>query len=543
MNKYFPFAIILLMASSFTSFAQKNAKPTPEKPKLIVGIVVDQMRFDYLYRYYAKYSKGGFKRLMSEGYNCKNNHYSYVPTYTGPGHASIYTGSVPAINGIAGNDWYDRDAKKSVYCAEDTTVSTVGSTSKAGLMSPRNLLVTTITDQLRLSTNFGSKVIGISQKDRGSILPAGHTANASYWFDSASGNWITSTYYMKELPSWVKSVNDKRPADQYLKQPWTTLLPITEYTESTSDNQPYERALPGEEAPVFPHKIANYEVLRTSPGGNTITKDFAIEALKSEQLGKGKFTDFLAVSFSSTDYVGHSFGPNSIEAEDTYLRLDKDIEQLLTYLDSYLGKENVLVFLSADHGVANVAGFNQSVNIPAGMQDDRKIGKALDTHLKEKLGEGKWIEYAINDQVYFNNELLASKGIKYETIFELTKAFIMQLDGVSNVVDLHNLSANLVPDYQLSKIKNGMNVKRSGDVYVMKKPNWMSGSSMQGTTHGSIYNNDTHVPLLWYGWKVQPKYTTQRTEIVDIAATLAALLDIQEPNGSVGSPIQGIVKE
>ncbi|POY37510.1 alkaline phosphatase family protein [Solitalea longa] len=542
MRKYFTFTLAFLVTVCLPSFAQKAAKTIPSKPKLIVGIVVDQMRYDYLYRYYSKYLDGGFKRLMNEGFNCKNNHYSYVPTYTGPGHASIYTGSVPSINGIAGNDWYDRVSQKSMYCAEDTSVTTVGSNSKAGLMSPNNLLVTTITDQLRLSNNFGSRVIGISQKDRGSILPAGHTANASYWFDSSAGNWITSSFYMKELPKWVQTINEKRPADEYLKRNWTTLLPIEDYKESTADDQPYERPLPGEEKPVFPHKPANYEVIRTTPWGNTLTKDFAIETLKNEQLGKGSFTDFLAISFSSTDYVGHSFGPNSIEAEDTYLRLDKDIAELLTYLDNYLGKDNVLVFLTADHGVANIAAFNKSFKIPAGVSDDRKAIKALGTFLNEKLGEGKWIEYAINDQLYVNMNLLKQKNVKYDDVFNLCKEFIMQMDGVANVIDLHNLSDALIPDYQLSVIKNGMNAKRSGDIYVLERPNWMSGTKMQGTTHGSIYTSDTHVPLLWYGWNIQAKSTTQRTQIVDISATLAALLEILEPNGCIGTPIQGLTK-
>ncbi|UKJ05927.1 alkaline phosphatase PafA [Solitalea lacus] len=533
---------IAIIVTCLNTSAQSSTKQTPTKPKLVVGIVVDQMRYDYLYRYFDKYSSGGFKRLMQQGSNCKNNHYSYVPTYTGPGHASVYTGSVPAINGIAGNDWYDKNIKKGMYCTEDTTVVTVGSTSKAGLMSPKNLLVTTITDQLRLSNNFGSRVIGVSQKDRGSILPAGHTANAAYWFDSSAGNWITSSFYMNELPKWVKEVNEKRPADSYLNQIWTTLLPINQYTESATDDQAFERPLPGEEKPVFPHKAVNYEVLRTTPFGNTLTKDFAINILKNEQLGKGKYTDFLAVSFSSTDYVGHAFGPNSIEAQDTYMRLDKDISELLTFLDSYLGKENVLVFLTADHGVANVAGYNLSVKIPAGINDDRKISKALNTHLSEKLGDGKWIEYAINDQLYFNHSFLKEKSVKYEDVFTLVKDFLMQLDGIANVIDLNNISNALVPDYQLRMIKNGINVKRSGDVYIMEKPSWMSGSKMQGTTHGSIYTNDTHVPLIWYGWNIQPKSISQRTEIVDIAATLATLLNIQEPVGCVGLPIQDLTK-
>ncbi|SMO45699.1 alkaline phosphatase PafA [Solitalea koreensis] len=537
--KIFKLSLLFILLNSTLALAQK-AKIIPEKPKLIVGIVIDQMRYDFLYRYFDKYSNNGFKRLMREGYNCKNNHYHYVPTYTGPGHAAIYTGSAPVINGIAGNNWYDRSAKKSVYCTEDTSVRTVGNNSKAGLMSPRNLLTTTITDQLRLSNFFESKVIGIAIKDRGSILPAGHTANAAYWNDSSTGTWITSSYYMNELPKWVQDYNAKKPSDSYLAQTWNTLFPISEYTESTIDDQPYEGQLSGEAKPVFPHKTPKYDLLLTSPWGNTLTKNFAIAAIQNEKLGKGKVTDFLAVSFSSTDYVGHSFGPYSIETEDTYLRLDKDLAELLSFLDNWIGKENVLVFLTADHGVANVAAFNNDFKIPAGTFDGGKTIKALNAYLIEQLGAGKWIESEINDQIYINREQLKQSGIVYDKVFSTIREFLLKQEAIADVIDLHNLSSAYVPDYFSTMIKNGMNVKRSGDILIQLQPNWMGGSN-KGTTHGSSYRYDTHVPLLWYGWKVQAKSSSERTEIKDIAPTIADFLNILEPNGSIGNPIQGII--
>ncbi|RYY18950.1 MAG: alkaline phosphatase family protein, partial [Chitinophagaceae bacterium] len=325
---------------------------TIQRPKLVVGIVVDQMRWDYLYRYYDRYSAGGFKRMLTQGFSCENAFIPYTPTYTAAGHTCVYTGSIPAINGIIGNSWYRRDLKRAWYCAEDSTVISVGSTSSAGKMSPRNMWTTTITDELRLATNFNSKSIGIALKDRGAILPAGHSANAAYWFDNSSGGWITSTYYMNELPDWVKKINDKKLPDQYLQKNWNTIYPINTYKQSTEDNKSYEAILPGEDN-TFPHETASittnkYETFRNTPYGNTFTFDLAKAAIDGEQLGQRGATDFLALSFSSTDYVGHAFGPNSIEVEDTYLRLDQELAAFYALLDAKLGKGQYLVFLTAD---------------------------------------------------------------------------------------------------------------------------------------------------------------------------------------------------
>ena len=333
---YALFSIVFLIgvtsiAQTTKSKLQQTATGTKQisRPKLVVGMVIDQMRWDYLYRYYNRYSSGGFKRLLNEGFSAENTFIPYTPTYTACGHASIYTGSVPAINGIVGNDWYDRDLNRNMYCAEDTSVSTVGSNTTAGKMSPKNLLVTTITDELRLATNFKSKVIGISLKDRGSIMPAGHSANAAYWYDGGTGDWITSTHYMSKLPTWLEDCNKIKLANKFYDKNWNTLYPIDTYTQSTIDNKAYEGKARGEESPSFPHPLKlyigkNYDMIRSTPYGNTITLDLAKLAILSEDLGKGSATDFLAVSCSSTDYVGHQYGPNSIEAEDTYLRLDKD---------------------------------------------------------------------------------------------------------------------------------------------------------------------------------------------------------------------------
>lgn len=518
-------------------YAQKKEPVPPAKPKLVIGIVIDQMRYDFLYRYAAKYGKGGFRRLMNEGFNSRNAQYPYVPTYTAPGHSSIFTGSIPAINGMVANDWYSRSLKREIYCTDDSTVHTVGSTGKAGEMSPRNLLVTTITDQLRLSDNFRSRVIGISQKDRASILPAGHTANAAYWLDSQSGNFITSTYYMAALPAWVTTFNALKSADSYLSKPWNTLLPIDTYTESTADNMAYENPLPGETSPVFPHDLPGIrkkdtELIKSTPFGNSLSKDFAISCIEHEQLGKKGATDFLTLSFSSTDYVGHSFGPNSIEIEDTYLRLDRTLSELLSFLDSYLGKENVLVFLTADHGVASIPAFNEAHQLP-GTVVDAQVLKQLKTIAATEFGDANLIEHIVNDEIYLDHALMKQKKISRTELYTSLKEALQHCEGIHTLLDLNNLSQASLPESEISFFKNGFNEKRSGDFQIVTEPGSFFGHA-KGTTHGSYGTYDTHVPLLWYGWTIKNGESSERVSITDIAPTLANMLDIMEPSGSIG---------
>ncbi len=538
---YFTAAMLLGCLYAQTPVSAQKKKPAPgPKPKLVVGIVIDQMRYDFLYRYAAKYGKGGFRRLMNEGFNNRNAQYPYVPTYTAPGHSSIFTGSVPAINGMVGNDWYSRSLKREIYCTDDSTVHTVGASGKAGEMSPRNLLVTTITDQLRLSDNFKSRVIGISQKDRASILPAGHTANAAYWLDSQSGNFITSTYYMKALPAWVSAFNALKLPDAYLSKPWNTLLPADTYTESTADNVPYENPLPGESNPVFPHDLPairkkDIELIKSTPFGNSLTKDFAISCLEHEQLGKKGVTDFLTLSFSSTDYVGHSFGPNSIETEDTYLRLDKTLAELLIFLDGYIGKENVLVFLTADHGVASVPAFNTAHQLP-GMVVDASVLKQVKGIAASVFGDSGLIEHIVNDEIYLNLNLMKEKKISRTDLYNSLKEALQQSEGIHTLLDLNNLTLAPVADAEISFFKNGYNEKRSGDFQIVTEPGSFFGHS-KGTTHGSYGTYDTHVPLLWYGWSVTNGESAERVSITDIAPTLANMLDIMEPSGSIGKII------
>jgi predicted AlkP superfamily pyrophosphatase or phosphodiesterase len=541
---------------TFTTSAQtKKSKPLQNaaypgkinRPKLVVGMVIDQMRWDYLYRYYSRYSAGGFKRLINEGFSAENTFIPYTPTYTACGHASIYTGSVPAINGIVGNDWYDRSINRNMYCAEDSTVSTVGSNTTAGKMSPKNLLVTTITDELRLATNFQSKVIGISLKDRGSIMPAGHSANAAYWYDGGTGDWITSTHYMSKLPTWLEDYNKIKLANKFYDKNWNTLYPIETYTQSTSDNKPYEGKARGEETPIFPHPLKlyvgkNYDMIRSTPYGNTMTLDLAKLAILSEDLGKSPSTDFLAVSCSSTDYVGHQYGPNSIEAEDTYLRLDKDLEDFLNYLDKTVGKGNYLFFLSADHGAAHVPGFMAENKLPGGLFSDSKVVKSLNTAIEDQFKVKRAIITSSNSQFYFDHKAIRNAKADFNAIKMMAIEALRDEDEVLDAVDLSKLSTETLPAEIKKMVTNGYYGKRSGDIYYILKSNYFGGGKT-GTTHGSWNPYDSHIPCVFMGWNVKPGKTNKTHYMTDISATLAAMLHIQMPSGCIGEPITELVNQ
>jgi predicted AlkP superfamily pyrophosphatase or phosphodiesterase len=472
-----------------------------------------------------------------------------VPTVTAIGHSSVYTGSVPAIHGIAGNDFIIQATGERMYCTDDSTVQTVGSTSRAGKMSPRNLLTSTITDELKLATNFRSKVIGVALKDRGSILPAGHIADAAYWFDN-SGNWITSTFYMNDLPAWVKKFNDQKLPEKYLKQDWHTLYDIKTYVQSTPDDNPYEGLFSGASSPTFPVKTSamfsrSFDLIRTTPYGNTLTADFAKAAIENEQLGKDDITDFLAVSFSSPDYIGHKFGVNAIEIEDTYLRLDKDLASLFTYLDTKVGKGNYTVFLTADHAAAHNPNFLQDSKMPAGYFNSGQVQKELNTALEKKYGGKNIVRSFSNTQVHLNYSVIEENDLNEEIIREYIVNFLWKVPKISFVVDNLKIGESGLPLLISERIRNGYNARRSGVITFALDPAYYSGGSTKatGTTHGSWYAYDSHIPLLWMGWGIKQGSSNRPVNMTDIAPTVAALLHIQEPNGCIGKPIEEVIRK
>lgn len=544
MKKWFFLACLLGQAFS-PAFAQKKATSTSAKTAnpsvpLVVGIVVDQMRYDFLHRYANHYGEGGFKRLM-QGFVAHNHHYDYAQTVTAAGHATVYTGTVPAIHGIVGNEWYDRIGQRGMYCVQDTSVRTVGSTNAtAGKMSPKNMETSTITDQLRISSNFRSKVIGIALKDRGAILPAGHAANGAFWFDSKTGNWITSTYYGKELPTWVDAYNARKRPTELMKLGWNTLLPIEKYIESEADDQPYESKITADRKSTFPYDFSAsfgeaFGALGTSPHGLTITKELALEAIKAENLGKNGQTDFLAVSFSSTDYVGHAFGPYSVETQDMYLRLDRDIAEMLTFLDNWVGKDNFIVFLTADHAVMDVPEMWKKHNLPSGRLDLSGLNKAVRKTLTEKFGDASIYEDSDNYQLYLDRAKLAQRGISVQEVVEVLRPVVTQFPGIQNIHSSEHIVQATLPS-QLSELyRNGYHPVRSGDIQLVTKPGWIASSIT--ATHGATYNYDTHIPLVMYGKGVKAGNTYERTHVTDTAPTLAAFLKILAPSGTVGRVI------
>ncbi len=520
---------------------------TTAKPKLVVGIVIDQMRWDYLYRFNDLYVANGLKRLLNKGFSCENTLIPYVPTYTAVGHTCVYTGSVPAYTGIVGNNWFDKTTNTNVYCTDDSTVNPVGSNTKGGKMSPKNLWVTTITDELRLSNNFKSKVIGIAMKDRGAILPAGHSANAAYWYDDKSGKWISSTYYMQQLPDWVSQFNAKDVAGNYMKQDWNTLLPINKYDLSSADDEPYENAIKGEKTVTFPHRLSTigdadkYESFKTTPFANSFTFDFAKSAIENEALGKNTVPDFLAVSISSTDYIGHSFGPNSVEIEDTYLRLDNDIADFLQYLDTKVGKGNYLVFLTADHGVAHIPAFLAEHKIPGGVFNEGEVSRELNKMIEDEFGMKNVVQSLQNYQVYLNADEISKQGKDLSSVKKSVIRFLAAKPFIIHVFDTRELASTTMPEPQKTMMGNGFNPKRSGDIQFTFKPGYFDGGK-KGTTHGLWNPYDAHIPLLWYGWNIKPGKTNRETYMTDIAATVAALLQIQMPSGCVGKVITELTK-
>ena len=552
MTKYFLFFTLLSFFScSVQHDVYSNAKnKQTEKPKLVVAVVVDQMRYDFLENLSNRFTENGFKRLIDYGYNCKNNYFNYVPTVTGPGHASISTGSTPMTHGIVGNNWYDREKKESIYCANDSDYKHIGGDAYSGNKSPNNLLVETFADVNKFSNNNDSKTISVAIKDRGSILMGGKTADAAYWYyGKERAQWITSNYYMNELPDWVNNFNNEDNLEKYLED-WVTFEEITTYDNYEIDDNNYEKKFKGKDNSAFPYSIKSlmkhndcFDMIKETPYGNSMTTDFAIEAIINENLGKRGLTDVLTIGYSSTDYVGHNFGVASVETQDVYIRLDREIAKLLSFLDKEIGENQYTLFLTGDHGVLEIPAFlsNNGVNAMAISKEDLAEKALRKLYNIFAIENENLIVNVENNQIYLNDERIKELNLDKNIIIDELVKILQSFDFITNAYSAEFIlnSQNLSGYEKL--IQNGFHKERSGDIAFILKPNVIF-HDRKGTTHGSGYNYDTHVPLIFYGNGIKNGETLEYTEIPDIAPTISELLG-QKMKNSTGKILDFILKK
>jgi predicted AlkP superfamily pyrophosphatase or phosphodiesterase len=545
MKSFLLISILFITTCSSSLYSQKST------PKLVVGIVVDQMCYEYLYRYQSKFSKNGFKKLMYQGTNCRNTQYNYIPTYTGPGHASIYTGTTPENHHIVGNEWFDRKTGKTINCVDDFTVNPIGTSSDDGKCSPFNLKAITITDQLRLNQPQ-SKVFSFSIKDRGAILPGGHLSNGSFWYDFQSGNLISSSFYANKLPQWVEEFNKKEIPLTFMQNVWKTYYPIETYTESGQDSSKYEQLIFGNTSPTFPYhfnqlsKEKQLKAFTATPFANTFLMDAAIQSIHNESLGQDNSPDFLAISFSSTDILGHSYGTQSIEIEDMYIRLDQEIERLLSHLEEKIGKENFVLFLTADHAVVPVPQMLVDKKLPGGYFYRGEQLKTLKEQVIKEFG-ADLIQEEINHNIYLNQPVMQEKGIPSEKVQQFIASKILAWDHILCVLTAEQISKNEISSHWQKLIRAGYVPNVSGEIIYALESGFLSkekesASSNKGTSHGTGFSYDTHVPLLWYGAKIPTQEIFRKIEITDITATLVHLLNLSKPSQTTGEPILEIVR-
>jgi len=545
--------LLFFLGCSFYGLAQDS-----NKPKLVVGVIIDQMGFDQLYKYQDRYGETGFNRLLNEGFNFKNANVNYIPSETAPGHASIYTGTTPAYHGIIGNSWYDRELGNYVGNVMDSNEKIVGSLNEnPNGTSPINLTATTITDELRLRSKFKSKVVSISIKDRAAILPGGKSANAAYWYswDSSPGYFVSSSFYMKKVPKWVAKFNKLGKPDAYLNKTWNTLYPLDTYTASSPDDNKYEPSLGGKPSPTFPYDFkamrdkvkasgTEYRLLWVSPDGNTLLTEFAIAAIENEELGTDKYPDILNVSYSITDVIGHTFGPQSVEMEDIYLRLDKNLGELFAALDSKVGKNNYVLFLTSDHAAIPVVSYLRENKLDGDIARIGQYNHKLNSFLVAKYGEGSWIENFDGNQVYLNKNTVDEKKLLLPVIQQEVADFLMTQKGVYLALTAHDLQTQTYEEGLRKMIQNGYYPKRSGDVLlsynsgtIINPNSQMAVERVKGTVHGSGYSYDTHVPLLWMGLGIPNGESVRSVNPIDITPSLAMFLNLRLPSAVQGKPL------
>ncbi len=541
------FMLLLALTLSGSNTRVANAA-SPKRPKLVLVLISDGFRADYLDRFGDLFGKRGLKRLMTKGAWFTNAEYGYSTTYTAVGHSAILSGAGPGLSGLVANDWYDRKTDSRVYCVEDPSTKFYAGGKKkikkhAG-SSPRNFNGTTVGDELLLSNSFQSKVISISVKDRGAILTGGKLGK-SFWYSSSSGKFVTSQYYYKQNPKWLDAFNAQKLAASYFGKEWKLLRPASAYARSARDDRKYETNYKGVGL-TFPHKLTSglekpgknyFKMLRFTPFGDKVTLGLVKKAVVAEKLGQRGVTDLLSVSFSSVDYVGHAFGPYSVEMQDTVLRLDRTVADLFKFLDKKVGMKNVLVMMTADHGMAPISEYMQEFGVDAGRINPKDMAKGVDNALDKAFGPDDWVAAWWNPNVYLKLDTIRKKKLNPTDVENVAARFLLTYPGVANVFTRTQLvNGTVTKSEQGRKMMAAFNVARSGDVFVVQKPYWylFAAPLQYGTTHGSPYDYDTRVPIIFMGAGVKAGRYSTKASVYDIAPTLATLIRVSTPSLSVG---------
>lgn len=537
--------------------AQQRRRPAnaPKKVRLVVGIVIDQFRADYLNRFSDQFGEGGFKRLLDGGAVFTNANYIHTPTYTACGHATFMTGAAPAMSGIIGNEWYDRTAGRRITSVNDDRTKLLGGREGASGMSPHRLLASTIGDEMKFATARQAKVVGISYKDRSAILPAGKRPDAAFWFDTSTGNFVSSTFYFNDLPDWVKAFNRDNHCFGYFGKRWERLLPEAEYARSEPDDAPYEKSTFGTKFPYILNggeekpgvKFINQ--FEASPFANDHLVNFAKAAIENEKLGADDVTDLLTISFSANDLLGHVMGPYSQEVQDMTLRTDRTLAELFSYLDKKIGLDQIVIALTADHGVAPIPEQVQKLGY-GGKVEPKQINEAITNSLNQRFGEDKWIVQTangtfqtVNGNVYLDESTIERRKLNVAEVEAAASQAVLKLAGINAVFTRSQILAGNMPDTLIARsVSYGFHPKRNGNLVIVTEPFFFIGEGIITTTHGSPYKYDTHVPVIFYGAGIAAGKYPGVSSPADIAPTLASLLNLETPSNSIGRILTEAIK-
>ncbi len=523
------------------AYSQFSRKLPSSRPRLVVTILVDPLSIDQLNRYREVMEKDGFRKVMSEGTFFNNARYDYFFAEGVTGITTLMTGANPNIHGIVGSNWYEPLHDTRVFCTADQQVKAVGGSYDNGQHSPRHLLTSALGDEIRLSSRLEGRSFSVALDADAAVLAGGHLANAAYWYDDESGTWMSSTYYMDSLPAWVQAFNAKELPRTYLEKTWERLLPAEAYSASLPDSTGEAEGLRGHT--LFPYDLKklsdlgrrreNLGLLRNTPYGNTFTEDFVTNLIINEQLGQDDTCDFLSITFSANRHILRTFGASSQEMEDALLRLDRDIAHLLSFLEREVGRENLLVVLTGTHGISHDVKQMSHLKMPAGYFNPNQAMTLLRSYLNVIYGEANWIKGFHNHQIYLDHVMIEDANINLYAMQDRVADFMLQFSGISHVMTAHALqeAGNSSPVFM--KIQNGFFPKRSGDVFVVLNPGWQEKDGGTGIT-GSGFWNDSHVPLIWYGWKIPRRTSFHRIDMTAVAPTLSYFLKIPAPNGSDG---------